>query len=237
MKIRGQKSSILSNSFLCVFSSVFSAARWIINGERAAMTETTDRPQVPPDVVLPGESLVPSPPLSAETYQPLSLLAMAGFGLAVAYTLLVVVGGVIALFTRTPWLMPYWTFMIPVAAVVVCWSARSRICASEGTLSGLGFRHLGRTLDRSSSLAPMPPITALTFFVVRHGGRRSRRTLVRAVQARQIEEAFLVSQGIPAKGMDRDQTRDMIEMRFNQGQAVPECLALPRAFARTCISA
>src|SRR5262245_26915993 len=111
------------------------------------MAEATDRPQAPeqapPDAVIPAEQLGSSPP---EPYQPLSLLAMAGFGLAVVYCLVVVIGAAVALFSRTPWLMPYWTFLLPLAALVVCWAARTRIFNSEGTLSGIGFTTWGSRL-------------------------------------------------------------------------------------------
>ncbi|MHB1425783.1 MAG: hypothetical protein ACYC3I_21670 [Gemmataceae bacterium] len=198
------------------------------------MAETTDRPQVPgqlpPDAVLSGASLAPSPPLSAETYQPLSLLAMTGFGLAIAYTLIVVAGGLLALFTRTPWLMPYWTFLIPLVALVLCWAARTRIRDSDGTLSGLAFTTWGVRLTIVVGFT-YAAYYGVTFFVVRMGAAGCAERLFEQLERGSSEEAFLVSQGVPvpSKGMDKGQMRDMVEGRFNQASGRP---GMPGPFTR-----
>src|SRR2546423_9588152 len=69
-------------------------------------------------------------------YRPLSGLAVAGFALAAVYAFLVLAGGALALSRGSPWLMPAWTAVVPVAALVLCALARQRIRAAEGTLAG-----------------------------------------------------------------------------------------------------
>src|SRR5690349_6288502 len=112
------------------------------------MAETTDHPHGSESVSSPAEERIsthPQPPggelgtlapAVTETYRPLSLLALAGFGLAVIYDLVVLIGAAVSLFSHIPWLMPGWTFLLPVAALILCWAARTRIRNSEDTLSG-----------------------------------------------------------------------------------------------------
>lgn len=98
------------------------------------MAEATDRPQ--------GAELDTMPGTSSESYRPLSLLALAGFGVAALYALIVLLGGVVSLFNRVPWLMPLWTFLIPFTVLVLCGAARTRIRNSEA-LGGLAFTAWG----------------------------------------------------------------------------------------------
>src|SRR5262245_52442410 len=114
------------------------------------MAEATDRPQGAGEVssgitTTPGGG-IGTMPTASEPYRPLSLLALAAFAVAVLYAFIVVLGGAVSLFTRVPWLMPGWSFLVPVVALVLCWAARARIRDSEGTLSGLAFSTWGARL-------------------------------------------------------------------------------------------
>jgi hypothetical protein len=111
------------------------------------MAEATERPAgsggeatsaaagPPPGEGAIREGLPPGLP-QPETYQPLSLLALAGFVLAVLYAAVMAVCAATALFNRSPLLLPLGLFVLPLAAAAVSWVARNRIRDSEGTLGG-----------------------------------------------------------------------------------------------------
>lgn len=196
------------------------------------MAEATDRPQspgqVPAEAVMSGEEPGAVAPQSSETYRPLSLLALASFALAVVYCLIVLVGGAISLFGHVPWLLPGWTFLIPIAALILCWAARTRINNSEGTLSGLAFTTWG------SRLAILVGLTyaayyGFTFFAVRLQAVNCADGFFEKIKQGQIEQAFLMSQSSPPpKETDKNQLREMLESRFNQ----PTTPGSPGAFSR-----
>lgn len=183
------------------------------------MAEATDRPQTsgqtPSDAVMPGEQFNPLTPPAAETYRALSLLAMAGFGIAALYAVIVVIGAAVALFSRIPWLMSYWTFLIPVAALVVCGAARTRIRDSEGTLSGLAFATWG---SRLAILVGVLYVAyyASTFLVVRYQAIQCADKFFAQLKQGNSELAFLMSKGNPPAGLDKSELRDEVESRFNQ---------------------
>jgi hypothetical protein len=180
------------------------------------MAEATDRPQIPPDAVLSGESLGVPPPTPTQTYQPLSLLAMAGFGLAIVYALVVLIGGAVSLLSHKPWLMPYWTFLLPIAVLFVSWAARTRILNSEGTLSGLAFTTWGSRLAIFLSI-PYAAYLFATFLAVRGSAIDCANDFFQRIKAGRLEEAFLMSQeNVSIKGLDASAMRDLIEARFNQ---------------------
>jgi hypothetical protein len=165
----------------------------------------------------------------SEKYQPLSLLALAGFALAVVYSLIVLAGGAVALLGRVPWLMPYWTFLLPIAVVGVCWAARTRIRDSEGALGGLVFTTWG------SRLAVLFGITyaayyIATFLAVRSQAINAANDFFQKIKDERLEEAFLMSQETPTKGLTSSQIRDMLESRFNQ----PMGPGQSGAFTRFC---
>src|SRR5207237_2535269 len=84
-------------------------------------------------------ALPPSFGAEPVAYQPLSRLAMVAFAIATLYTTFVAFWGLSALLNRTPWLMPVWTFLAPLLAIVLAALARLEIRRSEGTRSGLAL--------------------------------------------------------------------------------------------------
>lgn len=186
------------------------------------MAEATDRPQgppgqVPPDAVIAGADLGASPGTTTETYRPLSLLALAGFGLAVIYALVVLIGAAVALFNRVPWLMPVWTFLVPLAALVICWTARTRIRDAEGTLGGAAFTTWGMRLAILVSL-PYAAYYLATFFAVRVDAVASANRFFALLKQEKYEQAFLLSLDNPNQNMDSAALRNMLESRFNSSQ-------------------
>src|SRR5207302_597633 len=77
--------------------------------------------------------LAPMPPdtEARERYQPISLLALAGFLLGIFYALIVGAGGALAFSTRSAWLLPAWTLILPALGAGLSWMARVRIRGSE----------------------------------------------------------------------------------------------------------
>lgn len=198
------------------------------------MAETTDHSQVPPDAVMSPEALDSRAPEPAGTYQPLSLLAMAGFGLAVVYALIVLVGGAISLMSHIPWLMPYWTFLLPLAVLVVCRAARTRILNSEGTLSGLAFTTWGTRLAILFTVTYAAYYFA-TFLAVRGPAIDRANEFLQKIKNGQRPEAFLMTmrpEDIATKGMSRDELRNEIESRFNQPQVGGG--GMPGSYSRFC---
>lgn len=176
----------------------------------AAETQVAASPNAAPE-----EGLGTRAPAASETYRPLSLLALAGFGVAVLYALVVGVGGAIALFNRAPLLMPTWTFVIPVAALIVCGLARARIRASEETLSGLAFTTWGIRLVVVAGLLYTAYYT-FTFFALRLQAIDCADQFFTQLQEGRPERAFLLAMGEPVKDMADSEARNEVEARFNK---------------------
>lgn len=195
------------------------------------MAETTNHPQTPPDAIMSQEAFTAQTQAPSVTYQPLSLLAMAGFGLAVFYALAVLVGGAVSLAAHIPWLMPYWTFLVPVAALVICWAARTRILDSEGTLSGLAFTTWGSRLAIVLGITYAAYYVA-TFLAVRSPAIDVANDFFQKIKNGQLEQAFMMSQDVNTKNMSSEAMRDQIQGRFNQPMGGAS--AAPGTFSRFC---
>ncbi len=91
------------------------------------MAEATDRPA--DNVAAPSIPESPPPRVAADeapgAYSSVSIVAILGFVLSVLYALVVGLGGLVALFNRTPWILPIWTLVLPLVAVAVCFAARA----------------------------------------------------------------------------------------------------------------
>lgn len=174
------------------------------------MAEATEHPQV--------------------TYQPLSLLALAGFGFAVVYALAVLIGAAVALLSRIPWLMPYWTFLLPIAVVVVCWAARTRILNSEGTLGGLAFTTWGTRLAIMFGI-PYAAYYFATFLALRGPAINRADDFFQKIKDGLLDQAFLMSQNIDTKDRSSSDLRNMLEIKFNQPTATP---GMSGPFSRFC---
>jgi hypothetical protein len=74
--------------------------------------------------------------------QPVRLLAYAGLSLAILCAVLGM-ASIVAFSGTTPWLLPDWTIVIPIAAALLAWVARMRIAGAEGTLGGTALTSWG----------------------------------------------------------------------------------------------
>jgi hypothetical protein len=115
----------------------------------------------------PNPVLTPDRPGEPLVYRPLSGLAVAGFGFAVAYAVLVVVGGLVALVNGDPFLMGMGTFVIPVAGAVLCFAAQWQIRNAEGTRAGTALARWGWWLSLLLGLGYLAYFGATRFAVSR----------------------------------------------------------------------
>jgi hypothetical protein len=110
----------------------------------------------------------PVPPAlpEPEVYRPLSLPALAGFSLAVVYAAVLGLSSLVALINRSPLLLPWGLFLIPLAAAGLSWVARNQIRSSEGTRSGTALASWGIGLSLVTALL-YACYYAGTYFAVR----------------------------------------------------------------------
>jgi hypothetical protein len=155
------------------------------------------------------------PPLStSESYRPLSLLALAGFGLAVVYGLVVLLGGAVAIYNRVPWLLPIWTFLVPILAVVLSWVARSRIRDSEETLSGVAFTTWGMGLGVLVGLVYIAYYGG-TYLAVRQQASACAGMFIDRIKQGRVDKAFLLAVQPAGPGDDAPDLREKLEIQHN----------------------
>ncbi len=174
------------------------------------MAEATDRPRG-------AAGATPAPGLGTtapEPYRPLSLLALVAFAGAVVYALIVAAGAVVALFNRIPWLMPGWSFLLPILVLVLCWVARARIRGSEGTLGGLAFTAWGVRLTVVVGLT-YAAYYGFTFFAVSLQAKDCANQFFDQLKQGHTERAFLLGMDVAAKDIDDADLRNTLEFRFN----------------------
>jgi hypothetical protein len=155
---------------------------------------------------------MPAPP--SEPYRPLSLQALAGFGVAAVYALVVVVGAAVALVNHMPYLMPKWSFLVPVAAIVLCWVARARIRSSEDTLSGLSFTTWGVRLSVLVGLC-YAAYYGSTYFALRQQAKKCAEDFFTYLKQGNPERAYMLSMDPSLRSLKDDELRNMIESTHN----------------------
>jgi hypothetical protein len=151
---------------------------------------------------------------AGESYRPLSLLALAGFALAAIYALIVVLGGAVSLFNRIPWLLSPWTFVFPLAALIVCLVARARIRNSEATLSGLTFTTWGIRLTIILALS-YAAYYSFAYFAVRLQAIDCANGYFEQIKQGRIHRAYLQGMVESPKLTNDDDLRELIEATHN----------------------
>lgn len=76
-------------------------------------------------------------------YRPLSGLAVAGFVIAVVFTVLIIIFGLLALVSGTPLALGLWVMGFPISAAILSLLGRQQIRQSEGTRTGMGMASWG----------------------------------------------------------------------------------------------
>src|SRR5262249_15110646 len=77
------------------------------------------------------------------TYQPISLLALAGLITAVLFTVVLAAVGISALLTGVPFSLDWWWLVLPFAGVGLSLAALWQIRLSEGTRAGRTLALIG----------------------------------------------------------------------------------------------
>jgi hypothetical protein len=163
-------------------------------------------PPAPP----PGDR--PSDPFR---YQPLSVLALIGFGISALYALIVLLVGGVAFFRGIPLMWPWATLLIPLLAAGVSVAAWIQIQRSEGTRAGAGLARWGLVIAVLVGLG-FASYMAATGLVVRKQADEAARRWLEALRDGNIDEAFVLTlppDQRPAEGPD---FRSEVEQRFNQ---------------------
>ncbi len=112
-----------------------------------------------------------------------------------------------------PWLVPGWTLLLPVAAVLTSWMARITIQKSEGTLDGLKLTTWGLALSLVFGLN-YAAYYASTFLAVRQQATGFAGEWLDEIKKGDMPRAFLMTQppgARPAGAIDRD----TLEITFN----------------------
>src|SRR5437016_812934 len=99
-------------------------------------------------------------------YRPLSSAAVAGFGIAALYSVVIVLGGVVSWIGGTPWLVGGWSVLFPVVAAGLCLAGWFTVQTSEGTRTGKSLAVWGLTLALVTSVGYWS-YYAVTYFFIR----------------------------------------------------------------------
>jgi hypothetical protein len=141
------------------------------------------------------------------------MTALAGFGLAVLYAVIVLGGGLFSLIFHTPWVLPVWLFLLPVAAAALSWLARLQIQSAEDTLGGLALARWGLGLSLVLGLSYGAFYTA-TYFAVRQQASAFGNQWVGLMTEDKIDRAFLLTIP-PPRPPDDDELHRALELRYN----------------------
>jgi hypothetical protein len=152
----------------------------------------------------------PTEPLD---YKPLSMLALAGFVLAGAYALLVIVGAIGSFLTGTPFLLGTWSFAIPIIAAILCFLGWRQVQASESTRAGGKLAYWGGALSVLFGLGYLAYVSA-TYLAIRNQAADFALKWLREIKDNDINQAFYDSLEPGSRaGMD-PKNRENFEGRF-----------------------
>ena len=185
------------------------------------MAEATDRPadRAATTASIPA---APPPPAGAadeapRAYSSVSVVAIVGFVLSALYALVVGLGGLVALFNRTPWILPIWTLFLPVVAVAVCFAARARIRKAEGALTGARLATWGVGLAAVVGLL-YAAYYGGCYFAVSSQAKKFTDDWMDLLKNGHIDQAFLYTLKSDGRPADDAGLRDRLEMDFDRGQ-------------------
>jgi hypothetical protein len=156
----------------------------------------------------------------ARVRRPRRLLAVAGLalcGLGAALGL----AGLVAFSGNNPWLLPFWTWAIPLGALLMCWLARSQIRASEGTLSGQPLASWGLVLAIFFGLNYAAYMVSSHFAVTKQASDFARDWLA-LVQGGELDQAFLLTLPVTTRPANDANLRTNFEARFNAPRSATE---------------
>src|SRR5260370_3395190 len=177
------------------------------------MADATDLPATGGETASAAESITTDPAAGRperepEPYRPLSLLAVAALGVAGVYSAVVIFGGLFAMLTRSPWLLPWGTFALPLLAAGAALIARFQIRRSEGTQSGLSLTSWTFYLAFGVGFVIYGSYYLGTYVLVRWQAQAFAEKWLKTVADGKTEEAFFETTKPPRKIVrtDDDQT-------------------------------
>jgi hypothetical protein len=173
------------------------------------MAETSDRPGF-------AAGPMPTTEVEAQEYQPVSGWAIASVLVAAAYVVIIVLGGGIALWTWSPYLLPMWTLLLPLAGLALAWAAQLHIRKSEGTRAGA---RLARASWWTCLLLGVIYVSfyASTFMAVRQQADKHVRDWFELLKAGKVNEAFLKTKPPEERQTVSPHDENMLRARFDQG--------------------
>ncbi len=174
------------------------------------MADTTDRPAVAPAPLPAAEAASPE-------YRPVSGWAVASAVVAGVYVVVIVAGGGLALYSWSPYLLPLWTLLLPLAGLGLALFAQLHVRRAEGTRAGHG---LARAAWWTCLVlgAIYLSFYASTFLAVRRQADAFVQKWFDLLKAGHVNEAFLMTEQ-PAKRVGvSPQDEQLLNIRFNVGQ-------------------
>jgi hypothetical protein len=195
------------------------------------MAEATERPA---DAAAPADAVQPAAPdaaaagaaeapaaeaeAPAKPYSTVSLTAVVGFAVAALYALVVGVAALVALFTKTPLLLPLAAFFVPLGAIVISFAARIQIRGSEGALSGLRLTAWGIGLSLFVALIYTAYYSAIYLAVTWEARRAADEWFAHVGNADEefhLEKAFRVTLPPDLRPRDDANLRTRLELDHN----------------------
>jgi hypothetical protein len=179
--------------------------------------DVTPTPTSPPtSAPLPQAPAFPEASAPESTgYQPLSLMALGSFLLALIFALVLIGGAVTAFIMRSPLLLPPWMLLLALAVLLLAWVARRQIQASEGTLGGLALTNWSFGL--CLVLAPLyAAYYGATYFAVTAQAEHFSRRYLQLLGDGETEKAFWMTVPAEQRPAENMQSRNTLEITFNQ---------------------
>jgi hypothetical protein len=148
-------------------------------------------------------------------YRPVSIFAIAAFFIAAGYSAYIVIGSVVSIFQRMPWIVGGWSAIFPVLAVVLAGLAWFEIQSSEGTRTGKRMAAWAVMLSIMVSLGYWAYYGA-TYFVVRNRAQVYCEEFFEKIKEGKLESAFIMAlQPKQRPKSENSALRDEIEFRHN----------------------
>lgn len=149
------------------------------------------------------------------TYSQLSLLAILSLTLAVLYVLGLIVLGTIAFLRKEPLLLPVFSFVVPMAGILLGWLAFTQIKTSEGALTGSSLANWAIRLSLISGLLYGAYYSATNMAIHRQAQSYALQWL-QLIKDGKLEEAFWMTLPQPRPPFGAG-SLNAIETRFNSG--------------------
>jgi hypothetical protein len=158
------------------------------------------------------------------------LLRWAALSLLGLYALLGVFG-LVAYSNTSPWMLPGWAVLLPLAAGVLAWLARGRIRDSEGTLGGAALATWALGLSLFFGLTYVA-YYAGAYVAVRQQAESFSRQWVELLAQDKLPEAF--AQTMPQRDRPHNLTRGELEMRAMGGGGPGTVQLGPSGYGQFC---